>query len=87
MKRFWWIALCLITSHAWAGEVKVRCPEELHWSSEGYCMLEFDKITKGTCPRGSHLAQMGVTAPRICMSKGSCPDGMRPTGRGVCAKG
>jgi hypothetical protein len=86
MKKWWLMVMVLAMSVAAASEVRVTCPQELQWTTEGYCKLDFDKLKTAACPRGSHLAQPSVTGPRICMSKGSCPDGLQPSNRGVCVK-
>jgi hypothetical protein len=86
MKRSLILLLAVVAWQAWGSEVKVTCPQSLEWSSEGYCKLDFDKLKTPTCPRGSHLDQPSVTGPRICTSKGSCPDGLQTSKRGICVK-
>lgn len=86
MKKIFAFLVLAVATQAWSAEVKVICPPGLEWSSEGYCKLDFDHLKTPACPRGSHLDQPSVTGPKICTSKGACPDGLQPSKRGVCVK-
>lgn len=81
------IAWCLVALNAHArADMHVNCPQGLRWSSEGYCMLEFDRIKDLKCPAGSHLDQPSVTSLKICRAQGTCAEGAKPNDRGVCKK-
>lgn len=75
--------VCLWASVA-AAETRVFCPEGLKWSSEGECRVEFDRLPKPLCPRGSHLSQPSVTGPKYCVTGGGCPPNYKPDRGGIC---
>jgi hypothetical protein len=79
-----WLVLMLASAGAVHAETRVFCPEGLKWSSEGECRVEFDRLPKPLCPRGSHLSQPSVTGPKYCVTGGGCPPNYKPDRGGIC---